>query len=835
LKKTIIIFSLLFIFAFSLADTHIPAGNVNGVWTFPNSPYIIDGEISIQMSDDLTIQPGVDVIFNGHYKFIIYGKLLAQGTVADSILFTVADTTGFSNFNSTDGSWHGLRFMSNNFNGQENSILNHCSIEYAKTPHDTGSNAERQGGGIYINLSSNLEITNCEISNNIADYGGGIYCCESSPILSGLTIKNNYGRYDAGGVLFSGEDTDTTLENSIIKRNSCVYNGGGIFCSSGSAIVLNNVIIKENSTTSNYPDDQPGGGGISCWHSSIELNDVVITNNISNYNGIGGGIECGWDSEIILNNCQISNNEAREGGGVHNQSSMIISGTTIHNNTAFGYAGGFFMGSISTTILDPDNRCSIYLNNSISASTTAHDLYNINSDILMNVIVDTFTVMHPNVFFACQMDNFTFDILNCSLVQLESDVFVSPEGSNDNSGLSPQDPFLNISHAYKMLNADSLNSLTIYLDNGTYSISQTGERFGICCRSYISIVGTDQNSTILDGEGSNRIFMCNNVSNLTLKNMMFQNSGQPAFGSSHAVSCYDTNVNLENLTIHGITSSFNQSAAILTGSDIFIRNVSLYNNEIGIFCHYSSPKIINSTIYNYTGNQFDEGIYVYHSNPVIVNSIIWNISNINNGIYVYGYGTPSTVTISNTDVLGGEACISLNNNGTLNWLEGNIDEDPLFTDPINGNFHLSENSPCIDAGTDYFEWQGNIIVNMTPDEYYGPAPDMGAYEWEGVNNENQQIIPIINKLYQNYPNPFNPSTTISFSLPVEENIEVAVYNLKGQKVKTITKGEFDEGNYSVIWNGDDESGKPVSSGVYFYKFKTESGDYTSTKKMLLMK
>ena len=177
----------------------------------------------------------------------------------------------------------------------------------------------------------------------------------------------------------------------------------------------------------------------------------------------------------------------------------------------------------------------------------------------------------------------------------------------------------------------------------------------------------------------------------------------------------------------------------------------------------------------------------------------------------------------------------MNNNGTLNWLEGNIDEDPLFTDPINGNFHLSENSPCIDAGTDYFEWQGNIIVNMTPDEYYGPAPDMGAYEWEGVNNENQQIIPIINKLYQNYPNPFNPSTTISFSLPVEENIEVAVYNLKGQKVKTITKGEFDEGNYSVIWNGDDESGKPVSSGIYFYKFKTESGNYTSTKKMLLMK
>ncbi len=837
MKRIIILFFLLLIITLSFADTTIPGGDVSGEWTSAGSPYYIDGEINIPVSDMLTIQPGVEVRFNGHYKFIVFGKILAEGTEQDSILFTSADTTGFSNFNSTDGSWHGLRFMSNNYNGQENSILNRCRIEYAKTPHDTGSNAERQGGGIYINLSSNLEITNCEISDNVADYGGGIYIWESSPILSGLTIKNNYGRYDGGGIIFSGENTSPTWENSVISRNSCYYNGGGIFCCSESSLFLNNVVINENSTICDYPDDQPGGGGISCWNATMELNNVIITENISNNNGLGGGIECGYDSEVILNNCTISYNEAQYGGGIHNSSSLILSGTSVLNNTAFAYTGGIFMGDVSNTIFDPDNRCNIYLNNSIALTTIAHDIYNANNDIVANVIVDSFTVMHPNEFFAWPIDNFTFDILNCNIIQLTSDVYVSPEGSNENSGLSPEEPFINISHAYKMLHADSLNSRMIYLDNGTYSLSQTGERFPLFCRSHISIVGADQNSTILDGEGNNQILRCKNALNLTLKNMTLQNSGQPA--GTYAIHCSNTDAILENLTIFGITSSYGYSTAISSHSDIIIRNVNLYNNEIGIRCSYSSPVIINATIYNDTGNASAEGIYVYHANPIIVNSIIWNISNIDKGIYVYSYGTPSTVTISNTDILGGETCISMNNNGTLNWLEGNIDEDPLFIDPANGNFHLQLDSPCIDAGTAFFEWQGNIIVNMTPDEYFGIAPDMGAYEWEGVNNENQQIIPLKNKLYANYPNPFNPETTIKFTTEnTEKNTELIIYNIKGQKIKQYSilnpSGAGQVSQSSIVWDGTDENNRPVGSGVYFYKLK--AGDkIIDTKKCLLLK
>ncbi|NQV18803.1 MAG: T9SS type A sorting domain-containing protein, partial [Armatimonadetes bacterium] len=89
----------------------------------------------------------------------------------------------------------------------------------------------------------------------------------------------------------------------------------------------------------------------------------------------------------------------------------------------------------------------------------------------------------------------------------------------------------------------------------------------------------------------------------------------------------------------------------------------------------------------------------------------------------------------------------------------------------------------------------------------------------------------------NYPNPFNPTTSIHFSIEQNqqnEEIELEIFILKGQKVKTfhVILSEV-EGQTSVVWNGRDENNQPVSSGIYFYKLK--SGDFSSTKKMILMK
>ncbi|NQV17324.1 MAG: T9SS type A sorting domain-containing protein [Armatimonadetes bacterium] len=87
---------------------------------------------------------------------------------------------------------------------------------------------------------------------------------------------------------------------------------------------------------------------------------------------------------------------------------------------------------------------------------------------------------------------------------------------------------------------------------------------------------------------------------------------------------------------------------------------------------------------------------------------------------------------------------------------------------------------------------------------------------------------------RNYPNPFNPETIISFSTTeLTENTEINIYNINGQKVKQLVSEQLSAGQYSVVWNGKDDSGETVSSGVYFYKM--DAGKYSSTKKMILMK
>jgi hypothetical protein len=89
------------------------------------------------------------------------------------------------------------------------------------------------------------------------------------------------------------------------------------------------------------------------------------------------------------------------------------------------------------------------------------------------------------------------------------------------------------------------------------------------------------------------------------------------------------------------------------------------------------------------------------------------------------------------------------------------------------------------------------------------------------------------QLHENYPNPFNPTTTISFSLSEDSHSSLTIYNIKGQKVKTLVNEELRAGTHNVIWNGKDNSDKSVSSGVYFYRLNT--GNNSFSKKCLLLK
>ncbi len=100
--------------------------------------------------------------------------------------------------------------------------------------------------------------------------------------------------------------------------------------------------------------------------------------------------------------------------------------------------------------------------------------------------------------------------------------------------------------------------------------------------------------------------------------------------------------------------------------------------------------------------------------------------------------------------------------------------------------------------------------------------------FEGTN-----IVPSVFALKQNYPNPFNPTTTISYDLPEDTKLTLTIYNLLGQKVKTLYAGNQLAGTYQAVWNGTNDRGLTVASGIYFYRLETKS--FVRTQKMLFIK
>jgi hypothetical protein len=130
---------------------------------------------------------------------------------------------------------------------------------------------------------------------------------------------------------------------------------------------------------------------------------------------------------------------------------------------------------------------------------------------------------------------------------------------------------------------------------------------------------------------------------------------------------------------------------------------------------------------------------------------------------------------------------------------------------------------------------GSYYYKLTAVDFAGNAGGPSVELPINVTSVQDQdgAVPKVFALFQNYPNPFNPVTQIRFSVPKRTRIELSVYNILGQKVKTLLNEEIEAGNYTSTWNGKDDKGYDVSSGIYFYKLNAK--EFSSTKKMLLVR
>ncbi|MDP2173692.1 MAG: T9SS type A sorting domain-containing protein, partial [Candidatus Cloacimonadaceae bacterium] len=152
-----------------------------------------------------------------------------------------------------------------------------------------------------------------------------------------------------------------------------------------------------------------------------------------------------------------------------------------------------------------------------------------------------------------------------------------------------------------------------------------------------------------------------------------------------------------------------------------------------------------------------------------------------------------------------------------------------------GQFYLAimetTNASAIGLDTSSIGYSYKRLVNVWEPVTNGEIMLRAIVE-PGVSNDDD-IIPVYTLNASNYPNPFNPETTIAFSVPTNGKTDIKVYNLKGQLVRNLMSGELTAGNHNVVWNGKDDRGNGVSSGLYFYRVTNNS--QTITRKMLLAK
>lgn len=152
-------------------------------------------------------------------------------------------------------------------------------------------------------------------------------------------------------------------------------------------------------------------------------------------------------------------------------------------------------------------------------------------------------------------------------------------------------------------------------------------------------------------------------------------------------------------------------------------------------------------------------------------------------------------------------------------------DDDVFADQISGTSYLLATS-LLDPGT----YSCYVTAVFTGGFESDPSAGIEIII-TGIGTDD--IVSLQAELAQNFPNPFNPITEIFFSTSEKtENTEIVIYNLKGQKIKTLINKVQPAGNHSVVWNGTDEYGRLVASGVYLYQMKL--GNYHKTKKMILL-
>lgn len=252
------------------------SGEIEGTWSAAQSPYAISGDLTVAAEKSLTIEPGVEIKFDGHYKLYVEGTLLARGNTADSIKFT-------RYYDTSDSLWYGLYFK----NAQP-SMLEYCVLEYAGRKSSYGD--DRDGRAI-TSYYTDLSIRHSNISNNRAHWsGGGLYIDGGQLKISGSSFKNNLSWDGAGGAFYIYKSDMVSIHTCEFIHNSADYSGGAAQVRNCHLFIANSVFIN------NRTDNDEGtalcfsSGDAYVDNCIIDARDLESWNNETTLSGQWGNV-----------------------------------------------------------------------------------------------------------------------------------------------------------------------------------------------------------------------------------------------------------------------------------------------------------------------------------------------------------------------------------------------------------------------------------------------------------------------------------------------------------------------------------------------------------------
>jgi parallel beta-helix repeat protein/predicted outer membrane repeat protein len=720
---------------------------VSGTITF-NTAWTVDtvkvnGDLTVNSGVTLSIDPGTIVIFQGHYKLNVYGKLTALGLANDVTRFTINDTTGFTNISLNTGGWYGIRF----YNGMatDTSKLSYCSFQYGKA---NGTNDDANGGAIFVKYYSNLIISNCTFDRNTAKTNGGaIYLRKSSPLVQRNTFKNNKAASGAGMYISSG---GAKVYNNQVFSNFASSGGGGMFCADTSLALLNNNLIHHNAGLL--------GGGVGCYNSNPSLNNNTILYNNATH---GGALSCITSNPVLTNNIMYYNT----GSGTGNQVSLLNTGCNPNfyycdisgGQAGFGGSGaatyaGIYQNNISLAPAFTDSVNNNYLIKQqspcmdagttdttglkllsfdvvgnprismnrvdigayerqqtvsvcgiISQNTTWFaDTVKISCDVIINNGV-TLTI-NPKVYVqsqgvygitvngrilanGTQADSITFTAKN-TVNGWKGLVFNNTAPSNDTSKFS----YCRVAYAKNAADSGGAmfvkNFAKIKISNSLFKYNTAlygGAIFtsnsGILIRNS-SFIGNTANLT----SGKGGAIYCKKNSGLLISKSFFVGNSSFNGGSIYSESSSPV-IKLSMFTNNTATSG---GAMMCDTSNAKIINCIMVNNTASdagaLYLLKSNAAITNSTISNNQGNSKGGGMLLFRSSPILTNSILYANTATTSGNQAYVNDTLSAPQFFSCDVLGDTSSIGKNGFTHFHGIYlHNMDTIPAYLSPSAGS------------------------------------------------------------------------------------------------------------------------------------------------------